>query len=145
VERATGYGVSLWEVEVFGPPEPDAGDDASGPLLSGGRPVTASSRESVPFPFLVSFWFRWWPLFVIAAGLPHLLVPRSDGEELGGLITVAVGVLFLLDNLDWTWRQAAPVVLVVAGLAVLMQGLRQAGRKDEGSPGDAKDTPGSWR
>jgi hypothetical protein len=137
IERATGYGFSLWEVEVYGRPGPGP-EAAAGPseaaadrLLSRDRPVTASSRESVPFPFLVSFWFTWWPLFVVAAGLPHLLVPRSDGEEIGGLVTVAVGGVFLLDNLDWSLRQAAPIALVVVGLVVVMQGFRQTSRRKE--------------
>lgn len=142
IERATGYGFSLWEVEVYGPPGPDAGEDGTGPLLSRDKPATASSVESVfAPPIFLSFWFSWWPLFVIAAGLPHLLVPRSDGEELGGLVTVAVGVLFLLDNLDWTWRQAAPIVLVLAGFVVLTQGLRQAGRGEEDPPSEG---PKGW-
>lgn len=134
LKRATGYGFSLWEFEVYGPPGPEAAEDATGPLLSRGRPATASSVETVPVPsVLVAFWFDWWPLLVVAAGLPHLVVPRSHSEELGGLVTVAVGVLFLLDKSDWswTWRQAAPVVLVLVGALVLTQGLRPAGGPDE--------------
>jgi hypothetical protein len=130
VERATAYGFSLWELEVFGPPEPGSAETEL-PPLSRNRPVTASSRESVPLPFLVGFWFSWWPLLVIASGLPHLLVPRSDGEEIGGLITVAIGTVFLLDNLDWTMRQAAPLALILVGLVIVMQGVRRAARKDE--------------
>jgi hypothetical protein len=141
IERATGYGFSLWELEVFGPPEPGQEAEAEGPLLSRNQPVQASSRETlpVPFPFLLSFWFAWWPLFVIASGLPHLLVPRSDGEEIGGLVTVAVGVVFLLDNLDWTLRQAAPIALVVVGLVIVIQGLRRATRGEQPDP--EEETP----
>jgi len=142
LERATGYGFSLWELEVFGPPEPGQGEDAAGPLLSRNRPVQASSRETVPFPipFFVSFWATWWPLFVIASGIPHLLVPRSDGEEIGGLVAVAVGGVFLLDNLDWTMRQAAPIGLIAVGLVIVLQGLRRATRR-EAAPEEEEAPP----
>jgi len=145
IERATPYGISLWELEVFGPPA--EGSDAL-QLISQNQPTEASSVETVTLPLFASIWMTWWPLFVLAAGLPHLLVPRSDGEEIGGLITVGVGVVFLLDNLDWGIRQAAPIGLVAIGVVILLQGLRRATRKDEepdenGTPSSGSSSSGS--
>jgi hypothetical protein len=137
LERATGYGFSLWEVEVFGPPTEE---NEEGALLSRNQPTQASSREEIvwPFPSLFTFFASWWPLFVIAAGLPNLLVPRSDGDEVGGMITIAVGVVVLLDNLDWSLRQAAPIVLVLVGVVVVVQSLRQKSKGEDAPEDDSR-------
>jgi hypothetical protein len=127
IERSTPYGISLYELEVYG---------AEG-LISQGRPVTASSHEAAAdrMPFLIAFWFTWWPLFLIAGALPGLLVPRSNGEETGGAVGTAAGLVFLLDNFGWSLREAAPLGLLLVGVVVLLQGMRR-GRSGEAAPGD---------
>ena len=61
---------------------------------------------------------KWWPLFLILIGVGSI----SKGSRTGGLIVIAVGVVFLLSNLDilsvsfWLlW----PVALIAIGVAIL--------------------------
>jgi hypothetical protein len=114
-ERATQYGYSLWELEVFGP---------SGPL-SPGSPTRASSGEGRVL------WSLYWPLLMVAAGLPALLAPKDGGDQLVGLMIAGTGVLFQLQRLQlvpWTFAQAWPILLIVAGFLLVTQALRQMDR-----------------
>ncbi len=115
IERATPYGYSLFELEVFG---------AEG-LLSQGRPVRASSGEG---PSLVALY---WPLLMIGAGLPALIAPKDGGDQVVGLALAGSGVLFQVQRLQlvpWTFAQAWPVLLIVAGFLLVTQALRQMDR-----------------
>jgi F5/8 type C domain/Domain of unknown function (DUF5668) len=114
-ERATPYGYSLWEFEVFGP---------SG-LLSREKPARVSSREGI------NRWARWtlyWPLLMIAAGLPALIAPKDGGDQVLGLFLTGFGVFFQLQKLalvDLTFAQTWPILLMGAGLLLVVQALRQ--------------------
>ena len=126
--RATPYGFSLWELQVF---------DSSGALLSQGKPVTASSVEDLG-PFVL--WFRFWPLLLVATGLPLLLAPRDDTSQVLGMVLTAGGTLLQLHSLGlvpWGFRQTAAAVLVVAGLVILLQSQRRGERPADGGPGRA--------
>jgi len=131
IERSTPYGISLYELEAYGPA--GAGSVEAGPLLTRGQPVTASSSEtpSDRVPFFLAFWIIYWPVVIIAIGIPGLLVPRSDGEETGAAITMTVGTVILLSNLGWEFRLVAPLGLVVVGIVVLLQGARRSRRRGE--------------
>jgi hypothetical protein len=124
-ERATKYGYSLWELEVLGPTGP----------LSPGRPVRASSGEGA---FL---WALYWPVLMIAAGLPALIAPKDGGDQVVGLMVAGTGVLFQLQTLHvvrWTFGQAWPILLIVAGILLVVQALRQM----EGAPTDPRAATG---
>ena len=50
---------------------------------------------------------------------------RVRGQQLGGLILIGLGLLFLANAFGWlawwSWQQFWPVVLIVLGLAVLLR------------------------
>jgi hypothetical protein len=127
LRRATPYGISLWELQVF---------DADGNLISQGKHATASSTEdSVAF----ALWFRFWPLLLVAGGLPLLLAPRNDVNQVFGLVLTAVGAFVQLQNfglVPWGFRQTSALVLVVVGVVILLQSLRRNEEDGTGSPGD---------
>jgi hypothetical protein len=126
VHRATSYGYSLWEVQVFGP---------DGTLLSQGKTATASSEENQG-PF--AHWVRFWPLLLVAGGLPLLLAPRDDANLVFGLVMSGIGTYLELQQfglVTWSLRQAASMLLVVIGLVILLQSQRGGDRPDGGEPG----------
>ncbi len=121
-KRATAYGYSLYELEVFGP----AG------LLSQGRPATASSREGT------GPWALFWPVLMIGAGLPALLAPKDGGDQVMGFLLTGFGVFFQLQRLamiPWTFAQTWPILVTAAGLLLVAQALRQMAKKDGDSAG----------
>jgi predicted membrane protein len=69
----------------------------------------------------------WWPLIIVALGAGQLIEQRR--LALGPLIVLGVGVLLLLGELEivpgGVWRLVWPVLLIVAGLALVF---RRAGR-----------------
>jgi hypothetical protein len=127
LKRATPYGISLWELQVF---------DEGGALVSQGKPATASStQDAVAF----ALWFRFWPLLLVASGLPLLLAPRNDSNQVFGIVLSAAGAFLQLQNLGlvpWGFRQTSAVVLVVVGLVILLQSQR---RNEEGGSGPSGD------
>ncbi len=128
--RATPYGYSLWEVQVF---------DPAGILLSKGKHVTASSVEDVG---LYAHWMRFWPLLLVASGLPLLVAPRDDANQVVGMVLTALGTFLQLQHLHlvpWGFRQTSSMLLIVVGLVILVQSLRRTDRPDTGEPGSAAD------
>jgi len=127
-KRATGYGYSLWELQVL---------DASGQLVSSGKPVRASSMEDQN-PF--ALWVRFWPLLLVASGLPLFLVPRDDASQVVGIVLAALGAFMQLNWLGvipWGIRESASVVLIVVGLVILFQSRRRGERPSDGGPAAA--------
>jgi hypothetical protein len=128
--RATPYGYSVWELQVF---------DSAGALVSQGKPARVSSMEDV-VPFVL--WLRFWPLLLMASGLPLLLAPRSDTNQVVGLILSSVGAFLQMQSLGlvpWGLRQTSAVVLIVVGVVILLQSQRRSERPEdgEGPAGDA--------
>jgi hypothetical protein len=126
--RATPYGYSIWELQVF---------DSAGHLVSQGKRATASSLEDRG-PFVL--WFKFWPLLLVASGLPLLLAPRDDASQVVGTVLAAMGTLLQLQGLGvvpWGFRQTASVVLIAVGLVILFQSQRRRERADEGGSGPA--------
>jgi hypothetical protein len=128
--RSSPWGYSVFELQVF---------DSAGQLVSQGKPATASSLEGQG-PFLL--WLRFWPLLMVAAGLPLLLVPRNDTNLVIGLVLSAVGTFVQLHSLGiipWGLREASSVVLIVVGVVILIQSQRRSETPDDGGPaGDAR-------
>ena len=121
--RATPYGYSIWELQAF---------DAKGARVSLGKPARASSMEDAGV-FLL--WFRFWPLLMVAGGLPLLLAPRSDTNQVFGLVLTALGAFLQLQSLGlvpWGLRQTSAVVLIVVGVVILLQSQRRSERPDDG-------------
>jgi hypothetical protein len=115
LKRATPYGISLWELDAFGP---------DGALLTRGRPAQASSREGIAF----GAWPLYWPVLLIASGLPLVLAPKDGSQQIVGLVMAAAGTYWQLRNLDlvkWGFRESASVLLIVAGLLILVQSLKE--------------------
>jgi hypothetical protein len=126
LRRATPYGYSLWELQVF---------DSAGALVSQGKPATASSVEDNG-PFLL--WLRFWPLLLVATGLPLLLAPRDDTSQVIGMALAAGGTFLQLQGLGIVpggFRQTSSVILILAGVVILLQSLHRRGRPDEGGAG----------
>jgi F5/8 type C domain-containing protein/cell wall-active antibiotic response 4TMS protein YvqF len=128
IKRALPYGFSLFELEVYGRPglalatPTDTGAAPAEVLLSQGRPATASSLEGT------GYWLLYWPVLMMGSGLPLLLAPKDGGEQVIGLILASLGAVFQLQNLGlvgWRLSQVWPILLVVAGLLLVSQALRQ--------------------
>jgi len=132
LKRATPYGISLYELQVF---------DSDGELISQGKHATASSVED---QVVFALWFKFWPLLLVASGLPLFVAPRNDANQVFGLVLTAAGSYLLLQNLGlvpWGFRQASAVILVVVGLVILLQSQR---RDDGGGAGSAGNPGSSW-
>jgi hypothetical protein len=131
LQRATPYGISLYELRLF---------DSDGALVSQGKPTSASSVEDASVTF--ALWFQFWPLLLVASGLPLLLAPRNDSNQVVGLVLTAIGSFLQLQNLGlvpWGLRQTSAVVLIVVGVVILLQAQRRSERVDEDGAGPAGD------
>jgi hypothetical protein len=133
--RSTAYGYSLWELEVYGRSgRPGPGpwtSDMAPVLLSQGMEARSSSREGA------SYFGLYWPVLLLAAGLPALIAPKDGGDQLFGLFLVGAGSFLQLQRLalvDWSLAQAWPLLLVAGGLLLVVQAVRQIGRE---APADA--------
>jgi hypothetical protein len=124
-ERATPYGYSLWEIEVYGP----------GGLVSTGKSAEASSTQS-PEPWALFWpWSLYWPILMIAAGLPPLVAPKDGGDQVLGFGLTGLGVFFQLQKLGvvrWTLAQTWPILLMGAGLLLVVQALQRMTHRREG-------------
>lgn len=123
-KRATPYGYSLYELEVYGPSET---------LLSQGKTVMASSREGRvdwgPWPL-------YWPLLMVASGLPLILAPRDDSNQVIGVVLVGLGTFWQLKKLElvsWSFQETSSLVLILIGVLILAQALRST--DEEAKPG----------
>jgi hypothetical protein len=89
---------------------------------------------------IFALWFRFWPLLLVASGLPLLLVPRNDANQ-----------VFASSSPRWApssssrtsascrggVRQTAAVVLILVGVVILLQSQRRGEESGTGSSGDA--------
>jgi len=80
--------------------------------------------------------WRLWPVAVIGVGFSKLFESRGAGGFVWGVVVIAVGALFLMNNLDiWhiSWGLIWPLGLVGLGISMLLNALDRKG--------DAKRTP----
>jgi hypothetical protein len=118
-KRGTPFGVSLWEMEVFG---------TSG-VLSLDRKAQASSLEGQ------GLWFMFWPVTLIGAGLPLILAPKDAGHFMGGVLLAGLGVYFQVRSLDLIPPIAShlvlPIALILFGVVLVLQSWQRAQRSNE--------------
>jgi hypothetical protein len=127
-KRATPYGLSLWELEVYGPDG----------LLSQGKKTAASSLEPG------NYWGLLWPLALIAAGLPAIVLPKDAGNQVMGVLLVGIGGFFELQHLGLIsveFGTVWPAFLIVAGGMLLLQSIRGGGAAPTNVGG--QENPGS--
>ena len=130
-KRATPYGISLWELQVF---------DSAGSLVSQGKRATASSMEDDQVPSRSgsgSGRSCSWP-----AACPSSWLPATTRTRCWASSSPRWATFLQLQNLGlvpWGFRQTSAVVLIVVGLVILLQSQRRSERADEGGAGPAGD------
>src|SRR4051812_17931236 len=72
--------------------------------------------------FRIHNWWALWPVVLIAMGFQRLIDSVHNNDRIGGLFMLAIGGVFLSNNLGflpwriWDWW---PVVLIVAGVLMI--------------------------
>lgn len=68
-----------------------------------------------------------WPVALVVWGLARLAWPQHRGSGLFGLILIGVGLALTAQNLGYlhlSWREWWPVFIILAGVSILLRGLR---------------------
>jgi predicted membrane protein len=77
----------------------------------------------------------YWPIILIALGVSRAASSYGWGGRLWGGTLVAVGTIFLLENLGWlprvTWGRLWPLVIVALGISMLVKNLERQHRRDQ--------------
>ncbi len=63
---------------------------------------------------------RWWPLFLIGAGIVKIRQPIEDGQRAVGIALLCLGGVFLWFSV-LSWGKAWPLLLIVLGAFLLWQ------------------------
>lgn len=71
------------------------------------------------------FFDGWWTLFIIVPGIVSLI---TDDNKLGSVISIAIGVIFLLAarnvfDYDVAWKAAVALILIFAGLTLVFHNI----------------------
>jgi cell wall-active antibiotic response 4TMS protein YvqF len=64
----------------------------------------------------------WWPVVLVGFGVASLIAPKDPGDAAAGAAMTGLGAFFLLrklDVIDWRLRDAWPVFLIFAGVALI--------------------------
>jgi predicted membrane protein len=72
----------------------------------------------------ISLW-DYWPLILVLIGLSRIFQPPEYRNLWFGLIFVAIGILFLLDNfhlIRFGFRELWPIVIILIGVVILKHG-----------------------
>ena len=73
----------------------------------------------------VSTWFAYWPVILIGFGLVKLVDSQHTGGQIAGGVLMAIGGLFLADNLGFVRiDQLWPLILIAIGLFLLWTRMR---------------------
>jgi len=81
----------------------------------------------------IHFW-DYWPVILILIGLSMLLKRPEQRNNLAGWIFLALGALFLLNNfdiIDFGVNLLWPILIILAGLAILRHGFKGSDATDE--------------
>jgi hypothetical protein len=68
----------------------------------------------------------WWPVILLGFGVSSLIAPKDPGDAAAGAAMTGLGAFFLLrkfDVIDWRLRDAWPVFLIFAGVALIGRAL----------------------
>ena len=68
----------------------------------------------------------WWPIVLVGFGVSSLIAPKDAGDAAAGAAMTGLGGFFLLrkfDVIDWSLRDAWPVFLIFAGVALIGRAL----------------------
>jgi predicted membrane protein len=82
--------------------------------------------ENLGLVYVRNLW-EFWPIILIMLGLARMSTCSSSSGRTSGLVLVAVGGIFLANNLGYLswdlWRFFWPVILILAGIAMLLRGM----------------------
>jgi hypothetical protein len=81
---------------------------------------------------------RFWPVSLILAGLPLVLRPTDDTNQIWGISLVGAGVFFQLHSLGvipWTLDQTWPLLLILGGALLLVRSRRSNAAPSQETPG----------
>lgn len=79
----------------------------------------------------------YWPLLLVWVGATRLLAPNGGRHNASGAILIALGAAFLADRFDWvdfSMRDFWPILCVIAGLAMIAEGLAARGARAGSTP-----------
>lgn len=68
----------------------------------------------------------YWPLLLVWVGATRILAPKRGRHVVSGAILVGLGALLLADRFDWmdlSMRDFWPIACVIAGFAMIAEGL----------------------
>jgi predicted membrane protein len=77
----------------------------------------------------------YWPLILVVVGLVRIFQPSHPGQRVFGVIMVALGVFFQLQELGWTsmrFRDLWPIILVFVGGSLIWRAMGR-GRPFDGN------------
>jgi predicted membrane protein len=125
----------MTEVPTNAPGSGSAAADRAAPPRSTGRLVAGAILLFLGALFLLDNFgildagdvFHYWPLILVGIGLTRLLAPCRPQERIGGIVTLIVGLAFLLRAFGVPWfrlRMVWPALLVAVGVALIWQALR---------------------
>jgi hypothetical protein len=89
----------------------------------------------------------WWPMLLVWLGLSRLLAPRRGHHFASGLVFLVMGVGLQLDQLGFIWlrlRDLWPVLLVLAGLALISESYFHPRGRGRQIDGPAPGGRGEW-
>ncbi|MDQ6894775.1 MAG: DUF5668 domain-containing protein [Acidobacteriota bacterium] len=89
----------------------------------------------------------WWPMLLVWLGLTRLLAPRRGHHFAAGLVLLVMGIGLQLDRLGFLWlrlRDLWPVLLVLAGLALISESFFHPRGRERDLDGAAPTGRGEW-
>ena len=107
-------------------------------LLGLGVVFLLSEQGVLPRHYLRTWWM-WWPLILTASGLMRLIRPRDAGDVGGGITTLLLSFWFMACLQNWwgfTWNNAWPVALMIAGFGMMIRAVISWWMRDRNDPMD---------
>jgi hypothetical protein len=85
---------------------------------------------------------NYWPLLLVAMGIPGLVAPKDSGEQVWAVVLIAAGVFFQLrrlDLIDWSWYEIWPLFLILAGVVLLVRTVLERKQPRNGGVGSLEN------
>jgi len=89
----------------------------------------------------------WWPMLLVWLGLSRLLAPNRGHHFASGVVLLVLGIGLQLDQLGFIWlrlRDFWPVLLVLAGLALISESLFHPRGRRRDLDGSTPAGRGNW-